>query len=102
MREKDFQSRVTDMCDWLGLRYYHTYDSRRSNPGFPDLVIMGPHHVIFVELKATKGRVSKAQQEWIDGLGRAGQDAYIWYPEDWPVVQKMLTALARERVLTQN
>jgi hypothetical protein len=102
VREKDFQSRVTDMCDWLGLRYYHTYDSRRSNPGFPDLVIVGPNHLIFVELKATKGRVSAAQQEWISALEAADQDAYVWYPEDWPVVQKTLTTLARPSVLTQN
>jgi hypothetical protein len=34
------------LCKLLGVRYYHPYDSRRTVPGFPDLVlsaVMGWH-----------------------------------------------------------
>lgn len=95
MTESEFQKMVTDLCGWLHLRWYHTHDSRRSPEGFPDLVIVGKAKVLYVELKSDKGRVSKAQQAWIDDLRRVGQEARIWYPKDWPEAQRTLTALAR-------
>lgn len=52
MNEADFQRRVTDYCDHLGLKWHHETDSRRSKAGFPDLVIVGPGGVVFLELKA--------------------------------------------------
>lgn len=94
MNEAAFQKRVTDFCDWLKLRWHHETDSRRSRPGFPDLVIVG-NRVIFVELKAEKGRVSVEQAEWINSLRLAGVEAYIWRPSDWPEIQQRLTLLAR-------
>jgi len=93
--EAQFQRMVTDLCDWLHLRWYHTHDSRRSPGGFPDLVIVGPAQVVYVELKSEKGRVTPAQKEWIDALCGALQDAYIWRPSDWPEAQRVLTMLAK-------
>lgn len=94
LTEKQFQQRIVDLCRVLGLKCYHTYDSRKSVPGFPDLVIVGPNRLIFAELKSSTGVVSAAQQDWIDSLIAAGQDAYIWQPEDWPVIESMLKVLA--------
>ena len=37
--EKDFQQQVKDLARMLGWKTYHTYDSRRSDPDFPDLVM---------------------------------------------------------------
>ena len=94
MREDQFQEKILELCKWLRLRTYHTYDSRRSNAGFPDLVIVGKHGAVFAELKSTSGKVSLAQQEWYDELIMAGQQAYIWRPEDWPQVEKVLKQIA--------
>lgn len=94
MSENAFQQKILDLCGWLGLHVYHTYDSRRSQAGFPDLVIVGPHGVIFAELKSTKGRVSVTQQEWLDRLAAADARVHLWRPEDWPVVENELTALS--------
>jgi len=93
--EAEFQRRITDFCDWLGLKWHHETDSRRSRKGFPDLVIAGPGGAIFAELKSEKGRVSKEQQEWLDALAGAGAEFYLWRPSDWPAVEKVLKYLAQ-------
>jgi hypothetical protein len=95
MTEAQFQQRITDLCDWLGLKWHHETDSRKSKKGFPDLVICGPNHLIWVELKSNRGRVTKAQQEWLDALEAANQQAFVWRPDDWPTIQKMLTVLSQ-------
>ena len=71
---------VRRLCDGLGLLRYHTHDSRRSPSGFPDLVCVGPRGVLFRELKTQRGKVSAEQQEWLDALAAAGQNAGVWHP----------------------
>ena len=56
---------------------YHTYDSRLSEPGFPDLVLVRPPELLFVELKSDRGRIRPEQREWIDALREAGQTAWV-------------------------
>lgn len=94
--ERVFQSQVLQLCKWLGLLAYHTHDSRRSQPGYPDLTIVGPCGVVFAELKTETGRVSPAQQQWLDALAAAGLDAYVWRPSHLHdgVIQERLEALA--------
>lgn len=64
---------------------YHTHDSRRSNPGFPDLVLLNARsgRLIFVELKAQSGRVRPEQETWINALRAGGHTAELWRPADW-------------------
>lgn len=84
--EKDFQQRVINLAQTLGYtQIYHTHDSRRSQPGFPDLVLVNPHtkRVLFRELKSARGRISPAQKQWADALIQAGADFDFWYPADW-------------------
>jgi hypothetical protein len=92
--EEAFQNKILALCRWYRLRTYHTYDSRRSPSGFPDLVIVGKGGVVFAELKSATGKVSLAQQEWWEDLKRAGAEAYIWYPADWEKIQTVLKRLA--------
>jgi hypothetical protein len=94
MSEADFQKQVLELCKHLGLLTYHTYDSRRSQPGFPDLVIVGRDHMLYRELKTDTGRVSAEQIQWLEALRRLGVDADVWRPKDWPTrVHKELQAL---------
>jgi hypothetical protein len=95
MTERDFQQIVTDLCDWLRLPWYHTHDSRRSNAGFPDLVIVGKSAIIFAELKSATGRVTPAQTEWYRHLFEAGQHVYLWRPEDIYDIKSILEKLAK-------
>lgn len=93
MSEAEFQKRITDYCDWLDLKWYHNPDSRRSNKGWPDLVIAGPRKVIFVELKTEVGRITREQAEWHVSLRNAGCALFVWRPGDWPEVQRVLARL---------
>jgi hypothetical protein len=91
--EAEFQKKVTDLCDWLRLKWHHETDSRRSKAGFPDLVIVG-EVVLFVELKTERGKVTFEQNEWIDALRAAGCYARVWRPSDWPQIEATLKWLA--------
>ena len=91
--EKQFQDRILAFCRWTGLRAYHVYDSRKSAPGFPDLVIVGPKGVIFAELKSATGKLSEHQRDWLHDLARAGQKTFVWRPSDWGQVEKELRQL---------
>ncbi len=81
--EAQFQRAVMDLCAHLGLLVFHSGDSRRDScAGFPDLVIVGKHGVIFAELKSEKGRVRPEQIAWLTALAQARATAYIWRPQD--------------------
>jgi hypothetical protein len=83
-RERDFQAAVVKLAKTLGCLVYHTHDSRRSEAGFPDLVIVGRRGVMFRELKTEGGRLSPEQAKWINALQDAQAGAGVWRPGDWP------------------
>ncbi len=89
--EKEFQKDVLELCDWFGWAAYHTYDSRKSNPGFPDLVL-ARERVLFVELKVSSNKMSDHQLRWMEYLLNAGAEWYEWRPKDQPDVLKTLEA----------
>jgi hypothetical protein len=80
-----------EMFRWL---WYHTYDSRRSNGGFPDIVatqytdmrFFDPNHwrarVIYVELKSEQGRLGFRQKIWLEHLRRSRMEVHVWRPSD--------------------
>jgi ABC-type taurine transport system ATPase subunit len=83
MTERQLQTQVIDMARFHGFeRIYHTHDSRRSEAGFPDLVMVSTRQarVLYRELKRHGGRVSPEQKQWIDALRAAGADACVWTP----------------------
>lgn len=90
MREKQFQAQIVRLAKANGWIIFHTYDSRRSAPGFPDLVLVRDR-VLFRELKTDAGRVSKSQMEWGERLTEAGADFKIWRPQDTKAIIAELT-----------
>lgn len=82
--EKVLQAQVVQLAKAHGWMCYHTFDSRRSEPGWPDLAMVHPERgFILRELKAEKGRTSPDQNKWLHALIEADQDAAIWRPRDW-------------------
>jgi hypothetical protein len=100
MSEAELQRLVEELCARLGLSCYHTYDSRRSTPGFPDCVIVG-ERILFRELKSRDGVLTPEQRRWGSRITRAGGDWAVWRPVDWQnmtIMNQLLTirpALAR-------
>lgn len=65
--------------------FYHTHDSRDSPAGFPDVMILMPRRkrVIVAELKTEKGKVTEAQQKWLDAYAAVNPEGtYLWRPSD--------------------
>ena len=87
--EKEFMARVVALAKANGWLCYHTHYSRKSEKGFPDLVLVRDR-VIFAELKSAEGRLSEEQGEWVAALGRAGARVAVWRPCHWPQVEAVL------------
>ena len=66
--EAQLQARIVAEAKVNGWLAYHTFDSRKSEPGFPDLVLVKGDLVWFLELKTERGKVSKAQAAWLRAL----------------------------------
>ena len=91
MRERDWQAMVTAAAQHLGYLAYHTADSRRSQPGFPDLCLVRGERLVFLELKTEKGRVRPEQQVWLDALSQVpGVVAMVARPSQWDDVLEIL------------
>jgi hypothetical protein len=88
--ERAWQAKVVEAAKWLGWAVYHTHDSRRSEAGFPDLVLVRDTRLVFAELKSASGRTTPAQEAWLLRLHDTGAEVHVWRPEHWPQVQETL------------
>ena len=67
----------------------------QGDAGFPDLVLVREGRLLFVELKAQKGRVTPDQRIWLallkDQAGfHQGTGVYLWKPSDWAQIEEVL------------
>jgi hypothetical protein len=69
--EAELQQLLTDAAELNGWLVFHDNDSRRNVAGFPDLVLVKPPRVLFLELKSEIGRVRPEQHVWMDALMRS-------------------------------
>ncbi len=91
--EKLFQARVIALATANGWAAYHTFDSRRSAAGFPDLVLVRGPVLFLAELKTDKGAASPAQRRWLELLAAVpGVRVRLWRPCHWPAIVAELTA----------
>ena len=104
--ERSFTQHVRTSAELAGWELiYHTHNSQRSDPGFPDLVLVRGARLVFAELKYDPGHadwddrprrkapVTGHQKRWQVGLqGVPGVEFYLWrYPEH---VDQLETVLA--------
>jgi hypothetical protein len=82
MTHDELQQAIIDLAGRLGWMHYHTHDSRHSDAGFPDLVLVhaGKHRVVWIEVKTAGGIVTAAQEAWHDALARCDEEIYVVYP----------------------
>lgn len=88
--EAAFQTQVIQLAKFYNWMCYHTHDSRRSAPGFPDLVLLRPPEALFVELKSEKGRTRPEQRDWMSALHACGMEVHLWRPADFDVLHERL------------
>lgn len=66
--EQGLQDALVKHAELGGWKHYHTFDSRRSDPGFPDLTLVRGEDLVFLELKTAIGKVRPEQVEWLNAL----------------------------------
>ena len=92
--EKQFESQVKDLAKTFGWLYYHTWRSIHSPAGFPDCVLVKEGRIIFAELKDEKGKVSEQQFEWLEALGKAKAEVYVFRPSDFDKIVGILSEVS--------
>ena len=100
--EKAFMDTILQAAELYGWWTYHTHDSRRSTAGFPDLVLIKPPRVVFLEVKSERGRLSREQAEVLAMLQECGPgycrrlsegvQAAMVRPSDWEQIVEWLSA----------
>jgi hypothetical protein len=96
----------TEVCEWLKLGRWvwqrglmvkrpsgdGWWEPVRGTAGFPDIRAFHEDRGLFVvaELKAGAGRVSPAQQRWLDNMARAGVRAEVWHERDRVRIQRFI------------
>lgn len=98
--EAVFLRQVIDVAQILGWKAHHVRPawSRKGfvtpiqgDAGFPDLVLVRPPRVLFVELKIDNGRLTEAQEWWMNDLQKCpGVETYVWRPKMWDFLVTVL------------
>jgi len=96
--EAGWMAVVIDLARWRRWRIYHTFDSRRSASGFPDLVMVRNGRLVIAELKrdamterARARQLTDDQRAWLTALSNVDNvEVYLWRPVDWPTVKDTL------------
>jgi hypothetical protein len=94
MTERDLMDTVLEYLRASGYLVFHPYDSRRSEPGFPDMVAAGNGRLLFIECKRhgqglRQGKMGRrrwlpGQDEWKEVLCQCpGVEFRVVRPLDW-------------------
>ena len=92
LSEAQWQTLVLELASTYGWLAYHTHDSRRSHPGWPDLVLVhrARGRALFLELKTDTGRPTAAQLTWLWSLRAARLEVAVLRPCDLPFLRDVL------------
>jgi hypothetical protein len=94
--EKHFMADVIKEAKRQGWRCYHTHNSRRSQAGFPDLVMIRGCFMIVAELKVGKNDLEPAQHDWMMDFEAVAYESngrvryFLWRPQDWQTIKELL------------
>lgn len=88
--EEAFQREVLAFARRNGWKCYHARDSRRSEPGFPDIVAMRAGVQLAIELKMPGNKATAEQLTWLELFAECGAKTGVYYPKDWPKIVELL------------
>lgn len=88
--EQQFQQAIIDLARLSGFEHiYHTWDSRNSPAGFPDLIMLKGKRMIIAEIKVG-APLSAEQYFWLLAFLKITDEVYLWTPEDWEEIEQIL------------
>ncbi|KKL75268.1 hypothetical protein LCGC14_2056560 [marine sediment metagenome] len=91
MTEKKLSQNIVNEARDLGWLVNRPWLSIYSPKGYPDLTMVRGGKILFWELKTAKGKVSAAQQEWLDALALVpGVDVRVVRPDDLEEAYRIL------------
>lgn len=93
--EADFQAELLSVARIGKWWWYHTYNSKRSPKGFPDLVLVRGREMVFAELKSETGKLTAEQKRVLPMLELVSNHnphvyVFLWRPSDLPEATKFL------------
>ena len=99
VNEKLFLDQVIQLLKINGWLYFHPSPHkagekawRTDGAGFPDLVCVHPTYgCLWAELKTMEGRLSPLQKVWGNVLKNAGQEYYVWRPNQIQLIADRLS-----------
>lgn len=109
-KERKWQANVEQTFKGQGWMCYHTWNSMRSDPGYPDLHLVLPGVAsVFAELKTENGELTDNQIRWLLALAWTGETVFVWRPSDGDEIRDLISdchVLSRQfdrtRELTKN
>ncbi len=99
LTEADLQAQVVELAHILGWEVMHVrrsigkgtrWTTATSVVGWPDLFFWRRRDMFAAELKSAKGKLTSDQEHVLRGLGEAGLSVFVWRPEDWDQIQRVL------------
>ena len=86
LTEADYQAAIITIARTLGYETAHVPPvmsargrwGAQGATGLPDLLLARPGRCVWAELKSAGGKVSPAQQKWLDVLRASGQEVHLW------------------------
>jgi Holliday junction resolvase len=98
--EQAFLRRIVRLARQAGWRVFHPAPARfgkawrtpyAGDRGFPDLVLVRPPKVLFIELKAHGRKPTPEQQEWLTALAQCSEvHTAVWRESEWGFIEKIL------------
>lgn len=89
--EREFQAQVVQLAKLHGWMVSHSWLSVHSAAGYPDIVAVKGARMLAIEVKRERGRVTEAQQTWLDALGAVpGITAFAAHPHAWAEIVRLL------------
>ena len=91
MGERELESVVRSAAWQGGWWRYHTFSSKRSEPGWPDEVLVRGTTMILAELKRQNGRLTPDQTRVLEMLRQVERvEVHVWRPSDIDAIRERL------------
>ncbi len=96
--EGHFQDWLNAFARGRGWKVFHNRDSRGSEPGFPDTVLLRvvpgaerpTARLVVAELKLEGQKPTDAQRDWLKLFEAAGAETFTWWPHDIEAIRAVL------------